>query len=99
MSTLRRDAATAPRRSPSLPRLSRRILAADPAHLIRWKPLGAGQSSASTLTLPTGRRGVFTIGPLHLWVHDPFGLFALPVATAAPVMLVVHPLCAPSAVR
>ncbi len=46
---------------------------------------------SSTLSLPTGRRGVFTIGPLRLWVHDPFALFGLTVATARPVMLVVHP--------
>jgi uncharacterized protein (DUF58 family) len=34
---------------------------------------------------------VFTVGPLRLWVHDPFALFGLTVATASPVLLVVHP--------
>ena len=77
----------------------RQLLAADPGRLIRWTPLGAGENSSMSLSLPTGRRGVFTIGPLRLWVHDPWGLLASPVATAAPVALVVHPIRAPSAVR
>jgi uncharacterized protein (DUF58 family) len=46
---------------------------------------------------------VFTIGPLQLWVHDPFALFGLLVAAARPVTLVVHPALlddrAPPAVR
>jgi uncharacterized protein (DUF58 family) len=72
------------------------MLAADAGRLIRWTPLGAGKSSSASLALPTGRRGIFTIGPLRLWVRDPFGLLASPVAAAAPVALVVHPLRAPS---
>ena len=46
---------------------------------------------------------MFTIGPLRLWVHDPFALFGLTVAIARPVTLVVHPPAvtgmAPQAVR
>jgi hypothetical protein len=76
-----------------------RMLAGDPGRLVRWMALGAGQTSATGLALPTGRRGVFSIGPLRLWVHDPFGLLASPVVTAAPVALVVHPPSAPSSVR
>jgi uncharacterized protein (DUF58 family) len=75
------------------------LLAVDPGRLIRWAPLGAGGNSSTSLTLPTARRGVFTVGPLRLWVHDPFGLLASPVAAAAPVTLVVHPLRAPSSLR
>jgi uncharacterized protein (DUF58 family) len=44
-----------------------------------------------TLALPTRRRGVFTVGPLRLWVCDPFALFGSTVAVAKPVTLVVHP--------
>jgi uncharacterized protein (DUF58 family) len=66
-------------------------LAPDIARLIRWDRLGPDESASSTLSLPTGRRGVFTIGPLRLWVHDPFALIGLTVAIARPVTLVVHP--------
>jgi uncharacterized protein (DUF58 family) len=59
--------------------------------LIRWDQLRLDESASSTLALPTRRRGVFTIGPLRLWVHDPFALFGLTVAVARPVTLVVHP--------
>ena len=65
-------------------------LAPEIGRLIRWDQLSPDASS-STLALPTRRRGVFTIGPLRLWVHDPFALFGLTVAVARPVTLVVHP--------
>jgi uncharacterized protein (DUF58 family) len=64
---------------------------------MRWDRLAAGRSASTVQALPTGRRGVFTIGPLRLWVHDPFGLLAATVATAAPVTVVVHPQPAGSA--
>ena len=67
------------------------LLAASSSRLIRWQPLGAAQAGSTVGTLPTGRRGVFTIGPLALWVHDPFGLSARRVAVAPAVTLVVHP--------
>jgi uncharacterized protein (DUF58 family) len=76
----------------------RQILAADPGRLVRWMPLGAGKISSTSFVLPTGRRGIFTMGPLRLWVYDPVGLLASPVATAAPVALVVHPIRAPFSV-
>lgn len=66
-------------------------LAPDLGRLICWDQLGAGEAASSTLALPTRRRGVFTVGPLRLWVHDSFALFGLPVAVARPVTLVVHP--------
>jgi uncharacterized protein (DUF58 family) len=66
-------------------------LAADVGRLIRWDPIDTDTSASSAMVLPTRRRGVFTIGPLCLWVHDPFGLFGLVVATARAVTLVVHP--------
>ena len=85
-----------------LPR-RRLILATDIGRLIRWDPIASGTSTSSTVGLPTKRRGVFTIGPLRLWVHDPFALFGLTVASARPVTLVVHPppvtSMAPPAVR
>jgi uncharacterized protein DUF58 len=70
------------------PRLA---LAPDIGRLIRWDRTGPGTGPSSTVPLPTRRRGVFTIGPLQLWVHDPFALFGLTVAVARPVTLVVHP--------
>jgi hypothetical protein len=66
-------------------------LAPDAARLIRWDRIRSDAHASTTVPLPTRRRGVFTIGPLRLWVHDPFGLFGLTVATARPVVLVVHP--------
>ena len=66
-------------------------LAPEIGRLIRWDQLRPDASSSSTLALPTRRRGVFTIGPLRLWVHDPFALFGLTVAVARAVTLVVHP--------
>jgi uncharacterized protein (DUF58 family) len=68
-----------------------RLWAAPSSRLIRWEPLGAAQAGSTVHTLPTGRRGIFTIGPLTLWMHDPFGLCARRVAVAPAVMLVVHP--------
>ncbi len=71
-------------------------LAVDIGRLIRWDPVGTRRHASSVVPIPTRRRGVFKIGPLRLWVHDPFGLFAMTVATAAPVTLVVHPSAAAS---
>jgi hypothetical protein len=73
------------------PARARVALATDTGRLIRWDGIGSGAGASSTLALETRRRGVFTIGPLRLWVHDPFDLFGLAVAIARPVTLVVHP--------
>jgi len=79
---------TRPSIRPARPRVA---LAADVGRLIRWDQIGPDTSASSTLSLPTRRRGVFTIGPLRLWVHDPFALFGLAVAVGRAVTLVVHP--------
>jgi uncharacterized protein (DUF58 family) len=91
---------TRPSTRPAPPRVA---LASDVSRLIRWDRIDSNTSASSTMVLATKRRGVFTIGPLRLWVHDPFALFGLVVATARPVTLVVHPALvdhtAPPAVR
>ena len=91
---------TRPLNGPARPRVA---LATDVGRLLRWDRIGCDTGASSSLTLPTRRRGVFTIGPLRLWVHDPFGLFGLTVGAARPVTLVVHPpvvaTMAPPAVR
>ncbi len=79
------------------PTRSSAALAGSPGRLLRWEALGAHQNSAVVLNASTRRRGVFAIGPLRLWACDPFGLFGVPVAEAAPVRVVVHPPVAPSA--
>jgi Protein of unknown function DUF58 len=85
------DARPTQPRPPGLARRRDQLLAPDPGRLIRWSPLAGDGSSTSALGLPTSRRGVFVIGPLRAWVHDPFGLFAKVVALAPAVTLVVHP--------
>jgi uncharacterized protein (DUF58 family) len=74
--------------SPSLPRVT---WAPDLGRLIGWDRVGLGESASCLVPLPTQRRGVFTTGSLRWWVHDPFALFGLAVATARPATLVVHP--------
>jgi uncharacterized protein (DUF58 family) len=73
-----------------------RLFAAAPSRLIRWGSLGCAQGGSATRTVPTGHRGIFTIGPLASWVHDPFGLCAQRVGVASAVTLVVHPIRATS---
>lgn len=73
-----------------------RLFAAPSSRLIRWAPLGGARGASTVRTLPTRQRGIFTIGPLALWVHDPFGLCGRRVAVAPAVTLVVHPVRAPS---
>ena len=73
------------------PTPQRVTLAPDVGRLIRWDRSETEKNASSIVSLPTRRRGVFTIGPLRLWAHDPFALFGLTVARAKPVTLVVHP--------
>jgi len=73
-----------------------RLFAPPSSRLIRWAPLGGAQGGSTMRTLPSRQRGIFTIGPLALWVHDPFGLCGRRVAVAPAVRLVVHPVRAPS---
>jgi uncharacterized protein (DUF58 family) len=58
---------------------------------MRWDRIGSDIGASSTVALSTRRRGVFTIDPLRLWVHDPFALFGSTVAVSRAVTLVVHP--------
>ena len=67
------------------------FLAPSPTRLLRWEAVGAHQCSATVRNISTRHRGVFVVGPLRLWAHDPFGLSGLPVATAPPATVVVHP--------
>jgi uncharacterized protein (DUF58 family) len=68
------------------------VVAPDVGRLLRWDRVRSGEGAFSTVPLPTRRRGIFTVGPLRLWVHDPFALCGVPAATSKPVTLVVHPL-------
>lgn len=54
-----------------------------------------GQSKSARYRLPTGRRGVFAIGPLHMDRVDPLGLAARRQEWAAPMQLWVHPVTVP----
>ncbi len=78
-------------RPSSGPAPQRVSLAPGVGRLIRWDRSKTEAGASAIVSLPTRRRGVFTIGPLRLWVHDPFALFGLTVARAKPVTLVVHP--------
>ena len=86
---------------PAGARTARRLddgIAIGVGRLVRWDQISS-EDGSSVLPLPTRRRGVFTFGPLRLWVHDPFGLFGRAVARAAPVSLVVHPRAAAATTR
>jgi uncharacterized protein (DUF58 family) len=69
----------------------RGVVAPGRGHVIRWDRSGSETGASMPLVLSTRRRGVWSVGPLRLWVHDPFALFALTVAVARHVTLVVHP--------
>jgi hypothetical protein len=75
----------------STPSIPAPALAPDSARLIRWDRTCADVHTSIAVPMPTRRRGVFRIGPLRLWAHDPFALFGLTVAIAKPALLVVHP--------
>lgn len=53
--------------------------------------LAPGDQHQSSLVLPTGQRGHFTVGPLTIERSDPFGLFRATTHRGAPSTLVVHP--------
>ncbi|MHB8218830.1 MAG: DUF58 domain-containing protein [Acidimicrobiales bacterium] len=59
------------------------------------RPGDAGRRSGPpqwiSMALPTTRRGRLVVTPLRVWVRDPVGLFAVPVAASEPVDLLVHP--------
>lgn len=54
-------------------------------------PLPPGATARGGFRIPTGRRGVYEIGPLQVSVTDPLGLVHRPVATAAAQRVTVFP--------
>jgi uncharacterized protein (DUF58 family) len=54
-------------------------------------PLGWHVSAAASYQLPTQRRGLLKVGPLHVTVSDPFGLSHSSTAGAEAVEVVVYP--------
>lgn len=54
-------------------------------------PLDPGEADRATYRLPTGQRGVFTLGPLELTLSDPLGLVAVARIGAPASTLIVHP--------
>jgi len=69
-------------------RLAGRLVAPAPPSLV---PLATDAGTGALGAVWTGRRGLLRLPPLRVWTHDPFGLFAVAVATTAPVVVVVHP--------
>lgn len=53
--------------------------------------LAGGERSAAGYPLPTGHRGLFTVGPLTVGHSDPLRLMRLTSDYAAPTVLRVHP--------
>jgi hypothetical protein len=72
-----------------------RSLAPGPAALLalpaRDPSAGAAARYATRVPLDTGRRGFLRVPALRLWVHDPLGLFGVPVAASSPVVAMIHP--------
>lgn len=54
-------------------------------------PVPPGESARGGFRLPTGRRGVYEVGPLQVSVTDPLGLVRRPVATADAQPVTVFP--------
>lgn len=72
-------------------------LAPTPGALDALSPSGRWGLQA-VAPVPTGTRGILFLPGRRLWVHDPFGLVGVVVATVPPVTVVVHPAPAPVAV-
>jgi uncharacterized protein (DUF58 family) len=54
-------------------------------------PLGPNEVAKAAYRLPTERRGVFDLGPLHLQLSDSFGLASIPFEAAGATQLTVYP--------
>ncbi len=54
-------------------------------------PMGKGESAEAAYRLPTGRRGVYTVGPLTLSITDAFGVAEASVSAAGTDRFVVYP--------
>jgi len=57
----------------------------------RLAPLRGGQGCAAAYRVPTGRRGLFDLGPLQLVRTDPLGLVSRTVELAGQDILTVYP--------
>lgn len=73
------------------PRLTVEDRAGDRTVTLDLPPLQPERHHASTYRLPTGRRGVFDVGPLVLAQTDPFGLLARRRSFGEVARLWVHP--------
>lgn len=58
-------------------------------------PLAPGQGEAVTYLLPTGRRGIVTVGPVRAEISDPFSLAWRAFGLGLPATLTVHPAVEP----
>jgi uncharacterized protein (DUF58 family) len=54
-------------------------------------PLTPGEAADAAYRLPTNRRGIYTVGPLTLSVHDAFGVVETGVTLAGEDRFVVYP--------
>jgi uncharacterized protein (DUF58 family) len=54
-------------------------------------PLAPGETADAAYRLPTNRRGIYTVGPLTLSVHDFFGVIETGVTLAGEDRFVVYP--------
>src|SRR5439155_26608042 len=54
-------------------------------------PLNPNESARAAYRLPTEQRGIFTLGPLHMTMSDPFGLAAVSSEGAGMTSLTVYP--------
>jgi uncharacterized protein (DUF58 family) len=62
-------------------------------------PLAPGEIRVASYRLPTGRRGIYRLGPLELEVTDPFGMARIIRSTTPDASLTVHPRIEPLANR
>jgi uncharacterized protein (DUF58 family) len=54
--------------------------------------LRPGSDTVVRIPVPTGRRGVLTLGRIDLWCEDPFRLFAVRAAQTPTAHMIVYPL-------
>lgn len=71
-------------------RITRR-LGLGPGERARLPALGAGDEWSMAVPVPTGSRGLWSLGPLELWCTDAFGLVRLRLGTTPSCHVVVFP--------
>src|SRR5918912_731662 len=54
-------------------------------------PMAPGETAEAAYRLPTGRRGIYSVGPLTISVTDPFGVAEATVTAAGMDRFVVYP--------